>query len=146
MEVSDNDVTAIRDVILRQFASMTWAKSASPDLQTFKDDFLANAALYPSSRPLSGQSIEEFGQRMSHLARTSLRSFHERVLGAKMHVFGNVPVAVVACENTENDSDVNRNVEMMLLVKDSGRWKIAAQAWDRETTNRQIPADFLSHV
>jgi hypothetical protein len=146
MNNSATDVRAIRELIHRQFASMTWKTGGSPDLRLFKDDFLADAVLYPSARPLSAQSIEEFGVRMRELARTSLQSFHERVMGTKVHVFGGVAIAVVACENTENGSEVNRNVEMMLLVKDGGRWKIAAQAWDREAANRQLPSDFLSDV
>jgi hypothetical protein len=37
-----------------------------------------------------------------------------------------VAVAVAACEMTENDTRVNRGVEMMLLIKDGGEWKIVA--------------------
>ena len=35
---------------------------------------------------------------------------------------------------------MNRGVEMMLLVKDEGGWKIVAQAWDTEkSAGFQIP-------
>jgi hypothetical protein len=146
MEDKASDVQNVQALILRQFSSMTWSTGRGPDLHSFNDDFVAGASLYPSIRPLSVQSIAEFGERMSELAQTSLRSFHERVIGTKVHVFGNVAVAVVACENTENESNVQRNVEMILLVKDGRRWKIAAQAWDRQTADRQIPSDFLSGV
>jgi hypothetical protein len=144
MEDNTSDNEAIQALILRQFSSMTWGTGGGPDLHSFKDDFIAGAPLYPSARPLSVKSVAKFGERMSELAQTSLRSFHERVMGTRVHVFGNVAVAAVACENTENESNVSRNVEMMLLIKDGGRWKIAAQAWDPETEERQIPADFLS--
>ena len=50
-------------------------------------------------------------------------------------------VAVLACENTENDDQTNRNVEMMLLVDDRGCLKITAKAWDRETATSRIPED-----
>ena len=76
---------------------------------------------------------------MGELARTTLTSFHERVIGTNVLLFGNVAVAAVAYENTENEGEVNRNVEMMLLVKTNGHWKIAAQAWDRETNTLLIP-------
>ena len=59
-------------------------------------------------------------------------------------IFGNVAIAAVACENTENDSEVNRNVEMLLLVKSDERWRIAAQAWDKETVSTPIPDEFLT--
>jgi hypothetical protein len=32
---------------------------------------------------------------------------------------------------------------MMLLVKDAGEWKIAAQAWDKATEAQSIPAELL---
>jgi hypothetical protein len=44
------------------------------------------------------------------------------------------------------DADVNRGVEMFLLVKDTGAWRIAAQAWDTERDGRRLPADLLKPV
>lgn len=52
-------------------------------------------------------------------------------------------VAVTACKNIENNSNVERVVEMMLLIKDQGKWKIAAQAWDKAGENQTLPADVL---
>lgn len=146
MDNSEADVRAIQEIIQRQFASMTWAAGACPDIAKFKNDFLSEALLYPSARPVTAQSIEDFASRMIKLASTSLLSFDEQVIGTRVHVFGKVAVAVVACENTENGTEVNRNVEMMLLVKDGGGWKIAAQAWDNEADARSIPRDLLRRV
>ncbi|MBM0744303.1 hypothetical protein JOY44_22265 [Phormidium sp. CLA17] len=109
----------------------------------FKGDFLPGAPLYPSARPVSVKSLDEFTERMGELARTTLTSLHERVIGTQILVFGNVAVAAAACENTENQGEVNRNVEMLLLVKSEGHWKIAAQAWDKETNSVPIPAELL---
>ncbi|MER8472770.1 hypothetical protein NKH23_25735 [Mesorhizobium sp. M1328] len=72
-----------------------------------------------------------------------MQSFDETVLVSKIYVFGNVAVAVTACENVENESNVERVVEMMLLVKEQGSWKIAAQAWDKASESQPIPADIL---
>jgi hypothetical protein len=143
MEKRAADFRAIRNLINRQFASMSWSATAGPDTATFKSDFLPNAPLYPSARPVSVRSPDEFMARMGELAQTTLTSFHERVIGTKVLVFGNVAVAAVACENTENKGEVNRNVEMMLLVKSDGHWKIAAQAWDKETSGTPIPDELL---
>jgi len=144
MEGAAADLQAIRDLIDRQFASMSWTAMAGPDTATFSSDFLPDAPLYPSARPVSAKSLNEFTHRMGELARTTLTSFHERVIGTKVLLFGNVAVAAVACENMENEGEVNRNVEMMLLVKTNGHWKIAAQAWDRETNTLPIPDELLS--
>jgi hypothetical protein len=143
MEANAADLRAIRDLIDRQFTSMSWSAAAGPDTTTFKSDFLPGAPLYPSARPVSVRSLDEFTERMGELAQTTLTSFHERVIGTKVLVFGNVAVVAVVCENTENEGEVNRNVEMMLLVKSEGRWKIAAQAWDMETNSAPIPDELL---
>ena len=137
----DEDVRAIERLIDRQFASMSWTAGGAPDFETFGRDFLPEASLFAAARPVRSQNVERFAERMRGLVGTSLRSFDERVLGTRIQVFGNVAVAVVACENTENGTDVNRNVEMMLLVKEDGAWKIAAQAWDKATDAQPIPAD-----
>jgi hypothetical protein len=48
-------------------------------------------------------------------------------------------VAVAACEMTENDGAVNQGVEMLLLVKNEGAWRIVSQAWDTESPESPTP-------
>jgi len=137
----DADVHEIRELIARQFRSMSWAEGSAPDWTSFNQDFLPGALLYPAARPAKPQTLSQFAERMSSLVGSTLHSFDETVLGSTVRVYGNVAVAAVACENRENTSSVNRNVEMMLLVKTDGNWRIAAQAWDREdAANPLTPA------
>jgi hypothetical protein len=138
------DVAAIRAVIGRQFASLCWGAGQEPGWQAFRADFLPGAALYPAARPARPQSVDAFVERMKGLAGSTLASFHEAVLGTRVQVFGNVAVALAACENTENGSTARRAVEMMLLVREGGRWRIAAQAWDKETESNPIPPELLA--
>jgi hypothetical protein len=35
---------------------------------------------------------------------------------------------------------VNRGVEMLLLVRDGGQWRIVSQTWDTESPSKPIPA------
>lgn len=140
------DVDAIKNIIGRQFASMSWKEGEGPDLDAFRDDFHSAARLFASARPSAAQSVAEFEIRMQSIAESSLRSFEERVLGVDVTVHGNVAVAAVACEATENGREVNRNVEMMLLVKDAGRWRIVAQAWDKEDDDTPLPDALLKGV
>ena len=134
----DSDLQAIRALIGRQFASMSWNADGAPDWAGFKNDFIPDAQLFPSARPLKAQSLSAFVDRINGLVGTTLRSLQEVILGTKVQVFGNVAVAVVAGENNENETDINRVVEMMLLVKDQGTWKIVAQAWDKEREDNSI--------
>ena len=133
------DVRAIEALIARQFASLGWAPGTPADWGAFAADFLPGAPLYPAARPVKRQTAEAFVERMKGLAGTKLRSFRERVLGTEVRVFGDVAVALAACEITENEAEVSRGVEMLLLVKDDGAWRIAAQAWDTEGPSKRIP-------
>jgi hypothetical protein len=130
--MTKHDDEAIRHLIARQFNSMRWTPNNSADWTAFAADFAPSAALYPAARPARPQSVERFVERMKGLAETTLHTFFEAPLGAVVHVFGNVAVAAAGCEMTENGTKVSRGVEMMLLVKDEGGWKIVAQAWDTE--------------
>ena len=133
------DIQAIEVLVARQFASLNWDVGVSADWKAFAADFFPDASLYPSARPAKRQSVEEFIERMKGLVGTKLHSFHEFVLGTEIRVFGNVAVVVAGCEMIENGADVNRGVEMLLLVKTHGKWQIVSQAWDKETSSNPIP-------
>jgi len=139
------DEDQIRALIARQFTSLCWDHEARPDWEVFTANFLSSAALFPSARPVVAATVSTFLDRMKVLSVTSLESFQEEVLGTTIHVFGGVAVAVVACEVTENQKDVSRTVEMMLLVKQDDAWRIAAQAWDKASPTRPVPKGFLDN-
>lgn len=145
MDDPDHDVKAIEALISRQFGSLSWSAGNRGSWATFAADFFPGAALYPAARPAAVQTVAAFVERMKGLCGTSLHSFHETVLGSRIHVFGNIAVAVVAAEMTENDADANQNVEMLLLVKTEGTWRIVAQAWDRVSESNPLPREFVPH-
>jgi hypothetical protein len=39
---------------------------------------------------------------------------------------------------------VSRGVEMLLLVRDEGQWRIVSQAWDTENPSKPIPASLTA--
>ncbi|MBX9845311.1 MAG: hypothetical protein K2Z80_26215 [Xanthobacteraceae bacterium] len=141
-ELAD-DLAAIRAIIARQFASLSWSRHAPADWSSFLGDFVEGALLYPAARPTRSQSVTAFVDRMKTLSGTTLRSFHETVLGCEIRIFGNIAVAAAAVEITENNADVSRSVEMMLLVKSDGAWRIASQAWDKASPDNPIPESLL---
>lgn len=139
----EGDVAAIRAVIARQFASLSWGPGRPAAWHVFAEDFLPGAPLYASARPASAQSVSEFVARMQRLSETDLRTLAETLLGAEIRVFGSIAVAAAACGMRENGGEATRTVEMLLLVKTDGAWKIAAQAWDKESAAARIPANLL---
>jgi Putative lumazine-binding len=143
-DVSSGDIQLIKALVARQFAALSWRLDKEADWEAFKGDFHPEAALFASARPARGQTPGAFAARMKSLSQTSLRSFDETVLGVDVRVFGNVATASVGCEALENGAEMNRNVEMMLLVKEEGRWKIVAQAWDKASSTLPLPGDLAS--
>jgi hypothetical protein len=139
----EDDIRAIEAVITRQFGAMNWSPAAPPDWSAFAADFVPGAQLYPAARPAAAQSVEAFVSRMEGLVESSLPSFAQSVLGTEIRVFGNVAVAMGACENVENDTRVVRGIEAFLLVKTGGVWQIASQAWDTESEVNRVPERFL---
>jgi hypothetical protein len=145
-EEHGDDVRAIERLIARQFGSLTWTPETSANWDAFAADFFPEASLYPAARPAQRQTVEAFVERMKGLAGTKLRSFHETALRTEVRVFGNVAVALAACEMTENDGQVSRGVEMLLLIKNEGVWRIVSQAWDTESPSEPIPGDLVGKV
>jgi hypothetical protein len=141
MQQDADDVKAIRVVIARQFASLSWSHGQPGNWGGFSSDFHAAASLFPSARPATPQSVQEFVDRMKALLKTSLPSFQEKMLGSEVRVFGNIAVATAAVEITENEAEVNRSVEMMLFGKSQGAWQIVSQAWDKASSDNPIPLE-----
>lgn len=139
-----DDIRAIGAIIARQFEAMNWSPAAPPDWSSFTADFIPGAHLFPAARPAAPRTVEDFVERMEGLVGSTLRSFAQTELGIEIQVFGNVGVAMAACENIENGIDVVRGVEAFLLVKDDGAWRIASQAWDTESDLARIPDRLLT--
>lgn len=142
-EGSEADIAAIRDTIARQFANISWGPEQRPDWAAFEADFLQEAVLCPAARPVAPKSVGAFVERMKGVAADKLESLQETLLGAEIRVFGNVAVAMAACGMVENGGDPQRGVEAVLLVRENGHWRIAAQAWDMERPGLPVPAALL---
>lgn len=141
---SGNDQDAIRAIIVRQFASLSWSEERAPGWDDFTGDFLAGASLFPAARPAKPMAVADFVDRMRKLSDTSLRTFDETVLGVQITVFGNIAIAAVRAEMVENGAETSHSVEMLLLVKSEGQWRIAAQAWDKASAINPLPDTLVS--
>ena len=135
-------VAAIKALIRAQFQGLAWTRDQDADWVAFAHGFFPGATLFPAARPAKPQSVDQFVDRMKRLrSEGKLVSFEETPLGCTVSVFGNVAIAFAACEMLENGSTLTRDVSAIVLVRDSGTWRIVAQAWDVETASRTIPAD-----
>ncbi len=144
-DTPDDDIRAIEALIARQFANLDWQPGREADWEGFAADFAEAATLWPSARPAQPRGVTEFVRRMQELAGSALESFREEMLGAHIRVYGNVAVALAAAEHAETwhgagETGRNRVVEAILLVKEDGRWRIVAQAWDN-AGDSPLPGD-----
>ena len=135
----NDDARAIRTLIGAHFLGLRWTPTTRPDWAAFTADFLLDASLFPAARPVRRQTLDAFITRMNGLAQGTLRSFEETTLGMQILFFGNVAVVLAASEMAENGTEVNQDVSGYLLVKDDGKWRIAAHAWDHASEQRSVP-------
>lgn len=133
------DEEAIRALIRAHFQGLKWTPTTQADWATFAADFLPGASLFPAARPAQAKPLDAFIERMKNVAQGALRSFEERTLGMQILVFGNVAVVMAASEMVENGTEVNHDVSGYLLVKDEGKWRIAAHAWDHASEQTPVP-------
>ena len=89
------------------------------------------------------RSSQSASEGMKITKRTSCAHSTKLRWGMRFRIFGNIAVAIAVCQITENETQVTRGIEMMLLVKTEGRWQIISQAWDNESEAKPIPADLL---
>lgn len=134
-----DDVQAIKRLIGSHFESLRWTPNTRPDWATFSADFLPDASLFPAARPVRRQTLDAFTTRMDAVAKGALRSFEETTLGMQILVFGNVAVVLSASRMLENNTETNHDVSGYLVLKDAGKWRIAAHAWDHATDQLPLP-------
>lgn len=139
----NDDARAIKSLISAHFQGLQWAPNTRPDWATFSADFLPDASLFPAARPVRRQTLDAFIARMNEVAKGTLRSFEETTVGMQMLVFGNVAVVLGASKLLENNTQVNHDVSGYLLLKDDGKWRIAAHAWDHASDQMPVPEQLL---
>ncbi len=140
-----DDARAIRALIGAHFQALRWTPTTSPDWDAFTSDFLPDASLFSAARPVRRQTLDAFIARMNGVAQGTLRSFEETTLGMQALVFGNVAVVLAASQMLENGTELNHDVSGYLLVKNEGKWRIAAHAWDHATEQNSVP-EHLRHA
>jgi len=141
MKEIDADRQEIQALIAAHFDGMKWTATTEPDWHKFAADFLPNALLFPAVRPVQAKTLDQFIERVNGVAMSTLRSFEEHTTGMQILLFGNVAVVLAASEMLENEAKVNHDVSGYLLIKDEGKWRIAAHSWDHATAQRPVPQE-----
>src|SRR5688572_4711142 len=137
--MADSDQQAIRTLIAQHFEGLRWSRGEPIDWTAFSADFIPDASLFGAARPARRQTLDAFIARMNGVAQGKLRTFEEKTLGMQILRFGNVAVVLAASELIENGSEANHDISGYLLLKDEGKWRIAAHAWDHANEENPVP-------
>lgn len=139
------DKAALRAMIEKMFADLSWEEKGEPDWVAFKDAFRPDAVLYPSARPANQTEITAFVERMEGQRQSGgIRSLVEKPLDFLITVFGNTALIYVPYVMELNGGAPSRGANMFLMVKDDGRWQVGAMAWDNESAAAPFPAPLSS--
>ncbi|MEX1147446.1 MAG: nuclear transport factor 2 family protein [Sphingomonadales bacterium] len=139
-DVYEKDRTALRSLIEKLFADLSWTSSNAPDWAAFRAAFRDDAVLYPSARPLTQTPIGDFIERMEN-ERTSgnLQSIVEAAIAHDVTVFGNTALVYTSYEACINGGTPGRGANAFLFVRDGGTWKVGAMAWDNASEATPLP-------
>jgi hypothetical protein len=140
-----DDVQAIARLLENAFDAISWTPEKAPDWATFFAPYLDGANLVPSARPAVLTDPDTFRTRMdAQRDDGALSHLEEQSAGLFVKVFGSIAIAANAFRGQVNRSAEIGGVNMYLLVKTDGGWKIACVAWDNSSPDQPIPEEFLA--
>lgn len=140
MTKTDN-IKEIETVVEQLFGAISWSASSPPDWKAFSDCCLPGAKLFPASRPVNPTDLLPFIEMMQGQYEGDLKDFDEAVTGHHVRVFGNIAIAFSGYTQRINGGDLTRGVNGFVMIRNDGKWKIAAMCWDGEKEGAQVPED-----
>lgn len=149
------DRSEVDAVIGALYGAVSFNKGGEPDWPGLRSLFLEGAVLAQPRRgtqQLELLSVEEFVARFrADLASFEDRGtgFFERVAGSVCTTFGRTAHCRVVFEarfDPKSAAPVGRGVDDIQLVRNDGRWWIAAIATEYELPDRPIPGDLLAQA
>lgn len=142
--LSDTDIAEIAALCPRLYEAVGWDEQSEPNWDEFRRCCHQQATLIPMG---SGEAtpipLEVFiegmeGQRSSG----AVKQLSESELGNSVQGFGNL-ASVRSTFVATIDGDSRRGVTFALVVRQGGRWVILSVAWENETEEGTLPAEYL---
>lgn len=142
--LSQTDIADIAALCPRLYEAVGWNEQRLPNWDEFRRCCHDQATLVPmgsgEANPIPLESFIEGmeGQRSSG----ALRQLSEIELGNAVEGFGNLASVRSTFEATI-DGQSRRGVTYALIVRQAGRWVILSVAWENETEEGTLPAEYL---
>jgi hypothetical protein len=142
--LSDSDIAEIAALCPRLYEAVGWGEQKSPDWDEFRRCCHDQATLVPmgsgEANPIALEAfIEGMEQQRSSGAVSQLS---ETELANSVEGFGNL-ANVRSTFVASIDGQERRGVTYGLMVRQSGRWVILSVAWENESEERALPAEYL---
>ena len=150
------EAVSVDAIVAALYASVSHAPDAMPDFDKMRAIFLPVGMLIPPKKPsediFTTLDVDGFADRVkksiaAHKEKGEPAGFVEREIGRRADCFGNVCQIFSAYESKNAASDekpIQRGINSIQLVRDGRRWWIASVAWDVETPDKPIPAQYLT--
>lgn len=142
--LSDQDVAEIAALCPRLYEAVGWSEERVPDWDEFRRCCHDQATLVPmGSGDATPIPLETFIAGMEE-QRTSgaLARLSESELANSVEGFGNL-ASVRSTFAASIDGQDRRGVTYAMMVRQSGRWVILSVAWENESDERALPAEYL---
>lgn len=146
------DVMTPESVVAALYDVISGPADEERDWDRFRGLFLPGARLVLGRRPDGGAGageeiaiadLDEFVPAAS--SQYAEDGFWERETAGRIDRFGNVAQAWSTFETRVGSSDAEpaaRGINSIQMVREAGRWQIAAIAWDVELPGQRIPREY----
>ncbi|MEO7602401.1 MAG: hypothetical protein ABIS39_03940 [Sphingomicrobium sp.] len=142
--LSDTDVADIAALCPRLYEAVGWDEQRAPNWDEFRRCCHGQATLIPmgsgEATPIPLETFIEsmMGQRSSG----AVKQLSESELGNAVQGFGNL-ASVRSTFVATIDGQSRRGVTYALVVRQANRWVILSAAWENETEEGALPAEYL---
>ena len=139
---SDTIIDALYDVI-------SVAPGETPDWERERALFMPGARRFKvTTRPdgeveVRNMSAEDFMEMATPVLKAG---FIEREIGRRQERYGHIVQVFSAYEGLRSEGGpvITRGINSIQLLWDGERWWVASIAWDQETPDNPIPAEYLA--
>ena len=146
-----DDRAQVRAMLVELYAAFSFDAGAEPDWATQRRLYLSGAVFVPpirQGRDPRADDTEQFLSDFRDFATsepTRTTGFHERIVGARIEVFGGIAHAFVAFEGfVPGDPKVStRGLDSLQLVRDGDAWRLVSFTTQYESDALSLPGRFF---
>jgi hypothetical protein len=145
--------TTIENLLQNLYQNICFAKGETPTFASLRALFLPQALLINNNNSAAPvvMSVEAFIEAVqTAITSGGLEEFHEREIARTIEIFGNIAHVFSTYEarfdwaSQEPFSIGINTIQLVkIVVNDAEEWRVSSMAWNDQTPDRPIPAQYL---